>query len=69
MLLFFNTQTPFSMGIPDIDHFKTLNDFYGHQAGDYVLQQSCEHIQSHLNEDDFLHELGGAICHYFSYPC
>ncbi len=59
MLLFFKTQTPFSMGILDIDHFKTLNDFYGHQAGDYVLQQMCEHIQSHLSEHDFLARIGG----------
>ncbi|TCB35362.1 sensor domain-containing diguanylate cyclase [Acinetobacter sp. ANC 4910] len=59
MSLFSNANTPFSMGILDIDYFKTLNDFYGHQAGDYVLQQMCECIQTYLSEHDFLARIGG----------
>jgi GGDEF domain-containing protein len=57
MLLFFNLQPSFNIGILDVDHFKTLNDFYGHHAGDYVLQQMCKCIQTDLNEHDFLDEL------------
>lgn len=59
MLLFFSNNTPFSIGVLDIDHFKTLNDFYGHQAGDYVLQRMCENIQAYLGEHDFLARIGG----------
>lgn len=59
MLLFFNAQTPFSIGVLDIDHFKTLNDFYGHQAGDYVLKCMTENIQAYLGEQDFLARIGG----------
>ena len=59
MQLFFNANTPFSIGVLDIDHFKTLNDFYGHHAGDYVLQQMTENIQSCLGTQDVLARIGG----------
>ena len=59
MLLFAHDNSPFSIGVLDIDHFKTLNDFYGHQAGDYALQQMCECIQTYLSEHDFLARIGG----------
>ncbi|PWB13945.1 hypothetical protein DCO44_11095 [Acinetobacter sp. AM] len=42
MLLFFNALSSFSLGILDIDSFKTFNDFYAHQAGNDVLQQMCK---------------------------
>ncbi|MEG0344764.1 MAG: sensor domain-containing diguanylate cyclase [Acinetobacter sp.] len=59
MLEFYNSKTPFSMGILDIDHFKTLNDCYGHKAGDHVLKVMSERIQKVLRANDFLARIGG----------
>ncbi|MEG0344582.1 MAG: sensor domain-containing diguanylate cyclase [Acinetobacter sp.] len=59
MLQFFKSNIPFSIGILDIDHFKTLNDCYGHKAGDYVLKLMSEHIQKVLRANDFLARIGG----------
>jgi diguanylate cyclase (GGDEF)-like protein len=39
-------QTPISMLLLDIDHFKRVNDTYGHQFGDLCLVQSAKHIQN-----------------------
>ncbi|WCE28384.1 diguanylate cyclase [Vibrio sp. SCSIO 43137] len=50
---------PVSVAMLDIDHFKRLNDTYGHTAGDIVLRQFTEYIQSHLREKDIFGRLGG----------
>jgi diguanylate cyclase (GGDEF)-like protein len=49
----------FSLLMLDIDHFKKINDQYGHYAGDQVLQQFAENIRHHLREDDFFARIGG----------
>ena len=59
MQKFYKSNIPFSIGILDIDHFKTLNDCYGHKAGDYVLKIMSEHIQKVLRTHDFLARIGG----------
>ena len=43
----------------DCDHFKAINDTYGHQAGDQVLQGLAESLQSALRAGDRLYRLGG----------
>ncbi len=43
----------------DIDHFKTLNDKYGHLAGDLVLHQSSKLIREHLRNEDVFGRYGG----------
>ncbi|GGD60928.1 hypothetical protein GCM10011357_15260 [Lacimicrobium alkaliphilum] len=43
----------------DIDHFKPINDQYGHATGDLVLQQVAQRIQAGVRKDDLLGRLGG----------
>ena len=43
----------------DIDHFKSINDQYGHAAGDQVLRQLGRQCQRELRDSDFLGRIGG----------
>lgn len=43
------TQSPISLLMLDLDHFKQLNDHYGHQAGDRCLQQVAQVLQAELH--------------------
>jgi diguanylate cyclase (GGDEF)-like protein/PAS domain S-box-containing protein len=43
----------------DIDHFKLVNDTYGHKVGDDVLIKLSSSISQHIREDDFLARWGG----------
>lgn len=43
----------------DCDHFKAINDTYGHQVGDRVLQGLAQSLHSALRADDRLYRLGG----------
>ena len=43
----------------DIDHFKSVNDTYGHQFGDYVLREIAKIIQSKSREVDICARYGG----------
>lgn len=53
------TQTDISVLLIDIDHFKTINDSYGHDVGDVVLVGITEIIRDCLRETDIAARLGG----------
>jgi diguanylate cyclase (GGDEF)-like protein len=50
---------PLSLAILDIDHFKQLNDTYGHVAGDYVLEGMSRLIQQYVRREQLLARFGG----------
>lgn len=52
-------QRPLSLLMLDIDHFKKINDTYGHQAGDLVLVEFSQIMRSCLRETDVLGRIGG----------
>ncbi|MGS0689679.1 sensor domain-containing diguanylate cyclase [Shewanella sp. 30m-9] len=50
---------PISLLLVDIDHFKQVNDSYGHNIGDLVIQTVSHMLKSQLKEDDLLCRWGG----------
>jgi diguanylate cyclase (GGDEF)-like protein len=50
---------PFSVAFVDIDHFKAVNDTYGHAAGDIVLRGVAQSIASNLRSTDLIGRYGG----------
>jgi len=50
---------PLTIAIFDIDHFKNINDSYGHQAGDRVIKVIGRSIAKRLREVDFFCRYGG----------
>ncbi|MFO7838806.1 MAG: transporter substrate-binding domain-containing protein, partial [Desulfosalsimonadaceae bacterium] len=53
------TGQPFSVIMLDVDDFKKINDSYGHQAGDSVLQELAGFLQTSVREVDALGRWGG----------
>lgn len=49
----------FSLLMLDLDHFKALNDKYGHAAGDEALVQCALHLREATGENDLLFRAGG----------
>ena len=53
------SEQPFTLGLIDIDHFKSINDTYGHPAGDAVLQHIASRLQSELSDSICVARYGG----------
>ncbi len=52
-------DTSLAVGIIDLDDFKPVNDVCGHNAGDVLLKQIAQRLQSHVRDSDFIARLGG----------
>ena len=52
-------HSPLSLIIWDIDHFKKINDSYGHKAGDKVLLLIAKQLSEHSRISDFISRFGG----------
>lgn len=50
---------PFTLVLMDIDHFKKVNDQYGHDAGDQVLREVAGRLNTVVRQTDFLSRIGG----------
>jgi diguanylate cyclase (GGDEF)-like protein len=50
---------PASMAILDLDHFKSVNDRFGHDAGDVVLRETAHCVMREVRETDLVARLGG----------
>ena len=50
---------PLSVVVLDLDHFKTVNDAYGHAEGDKVLVAAAEKLRSVVREGDLVARVGG----------
>ncbi len=48
-----------SLAMIDIDHFKEINDTYGHQFGDYVLREISKMIYESFRKTDMVYRYGG----------
>ena len=53
------TGKRFSVAMCDLDHFKTINDSYGHDSGDIVLKSFASFLKSTLRETDYIIRYGG----------
>lgn len=53
------TSRPHAVLLMDIDHFKRINDTYGHEAGDHVLQQVGNVLKASIRATDFVARFGG----------
>lgn len=49
----------YCMAVLDVDHFKSFNDEYGHQAGDNLLQAFASRLQQEARAGDALYRFGG----------
>ena len=53
------SQSPLTLVMADIDHFKSVNDTFGHLAGDQAIKTVAECLKSNLRETDHIARYGG----------
>ena len=53
------SNSPFSLVVADIDHFKSINDTYGHQNGDIVLRNTAKLLKKHTKGKGYAIRWGG----------
>ncbi len=65
---FQRNNTQYAIVFFDLDHFKNINDTYGHQAGDVILSTFAKILKKNTRENDILGRYGGeefiAIIHF-----
>lgn len=54
-----SAKQPLSVIVSDLDHFKRINDNYGHVQGDKVIQFTASVLQNHVRRDDIAARIGG----------
>ena len=54
-----DNKKPLTVQVIDIDHFKKVNDTYGHAAGDAVLKEVSRRVMSGVRPSDFFVRMGG----------
>jgi len=52
-------RKPMALAMLDLDHFKAVNDTYGHQVGDRVLKEFARLCHNTLRENDLVGRIGG----------
>jgi diguanylate cyclase (GGDEF)-like protein len=50
---------PLCLAMADVDHFKKINDSYGHQAGDHVLREVASLLKGSVRGHDYVGRYGG----------
>ena len=60
---------PIGVLMVDVDHFKSINDRYGHPAGDEVLRSLARRLAGAIRDDDYLGRFGGEEFVVIVYPC
>lgn len=52
-------EAPFALAFVDLDHFKSINDNYGHDEGDEILKKAAASLQHHFRRGDIVVRWGG----------
>lgn len=63
------TQRSLAVMLIDIDHFKSINDTYGHSAGDAALRRVADCLRSGVRSYDYVARLGGDEFSIICYDC